>query len=45
MIATLIAWAKSLMPKPADRNEIARWVEQNMPGNQIEKLEQNEDKS
>ena len=40
MIATLIAWAKSLMPTPADPADIARWVAQNMPGNQ-----KNEDKS
>lgn len=40
MIATLIAWAKSLMQKPADRSQITRWVEQNMPSNH-----KNEDKS
>ncbi len=45
MIATLIAWAKSLMPKPADRSKIARWVHQNMPSHHIAALERNEDKS
>jgi len=40
VIANLIAWAKSLMSKPADRSEITRWVEQNMPQHH-----KNEDKS
>lgn len=43
MIASLIAWAKSLMP--ANPAEITRWIDQNMPAHEIKHRDTNEDKS